>query len=76
VLLEIVDEVTHRLLGDVRSVGEVGQSRSVGVDVLEDSGVRGADVCEAGVSKPDSDPLNDLVVEIAKQNPDVRALVA
>jgi len=60
----------------VRSVSEVGQSRSVGVDVLEDSGVCGTDVCEASVSQFDGDPLNKIVVEVAEQNPDVRALVA
>jgi hypothetical protein len=46
-LLEVVDEVAHRLLCDLGALGEVGQARTVCLHVLEDRVVSGALLIDA-----------------------------
>jgi hypothetical protein len=76
VLLEVVDEVAHRLLGHLRPLGKLGEARALRLDVLEDRGVGGANVVEAGLDEALGDSLHDLLERTAKQDPNVGTLVA
>jgi hypothetical protein len=76
VLFEVVDEVAHRLLGDLGTLGQVGQTRPVRVDVLEDGGMGGAKVVEASFSQVGTDASDDVLEGDAQKNPDVGVLVA
>ena len=73
--LEVLDEIAHRLLGDLCALGELGEPRTVGVDVLEDRGVCRADALEAGSGKSLTHALDDLLEWAAKQDAEVRSVI-
>jgi hypothetical protein len=76
VRFEVVDQVAHRLLGDLGPLGELGEARALRLDVLEDGGVGGADVVEAGLGQALGDSPHDLLEWAPEQDADVGALVA
>jgi len=76
VLFEVVDQVAHRLFGDLGAFGELGEARALRLDVLEDRGVGGADVVEASLGQALCDSQHDLLEWAPQQDADVGALVA
>ena len=45
--VEVVDDLPHRLLGEARQGGELGEAHAVAVDEAEDAAVGRADVVDA-----------------------------
>jgi len=75
-LLEVVDEVAHRLFRQLRALGEIRQTGPLRRDVLKDGGVGGADVVEPGLREAGGDPGNDLLERNPEQDSHVGSIAA
>ncbi len=56
-LLELVDQEARGLLGDLRLLGQLGQPGAGGPDALQDAGLGGREVVEAGLRERGEDPV-------------------
>jgi hypothetical protein len=70
--LEMGDELTHRLLGHLRPLGEDADPRAAVVEELEDVSVRDADLWMPLLREPRVDVLGHLVERLAQEAAEVQ----
>jgi hypothetical protein len=73
---QMIDQIAHRLIRHLGPLGQLGQARPVGLDVLEDGGVGRSDVFEACVGVTVRNTVDDSMKRDPQEDSDVQALVS